>query len=252
VAAATVGGIEANRTRPAEFLYDNLLIAGNIIRASAELGVTKLMFLGTSCFYPRDSVQPIPESALLTGPLESTNESYAIAKIAGVKLCQAYRRQYGKDFISVVPTNLYGPGDSFDANQGHVIAALIVRIHDACLRNKRVVDIWGSGRPEREFLHVDDAADAMVFLFEHYSGEDLINIAGGEVVSVAVLAGLIAAVAGYDGEFRFDMSRPDGMPRKALDPSRLFSAGWRPRITLRDGLAETYEWFLSAAPAAQR
>ena len=244
VAAATVGGIEANRTRPAEFLYDNLLIAANVIHAAAETDVSKLLFLGSSCLYPRATEQPIQETTLLTGPLEPTNEWYAVAKIAGVKLCQAYRRQHGKDFIAVVPTNLYGPGDNFDAAAGHVIPALIRKMHEAKKSSTSPVEIWGTGRPEREFLYVDDAADALVFLMERYSEEDILNVAGGETVTIAELARLVAEVVGYQGGFQFDTSKPDGMPRKALDATRLQDTGWRPRTSLQDGLARTFSWFL--------
>jgi GDP-L-fucose synthase len=245
VAAATVGGIEANRTRPAEFLYDNLLIAANVIHAAAETDVSKLLFLGSSCLYPRATAQPIQEEALLTGPLEPTNEWYAVAKIAGVKLCQAYRRQHGKDFVAVVPTNLYGPGDNFAAAAGHVIPALIRKMHEAKKGSTSPVEIWGTGRPEREFLYVDDAADALVFLMERYSEEDILNVAGGDTVTIAELARLVAEVVGYQGGFQFDTTKPDGMPRKALDATRLREAGWRPGISLRDGLARTFSWFLS-------
>lgn len=248
VAAATVGGIEANRTRPAEFLYDNMMIAANIVHAAAAADVRKLMMLGSSCFYPRAADQPISESTLLSGPLEPTNEWYAVAKIAGVKLCQAYRRQYGKDFISVVPTNLYGPGDNFDPAVGHVIPSLIRKIHQAKVSGSGPVEIWGTGSPRREFLYVEDAADALVFLMERYSSEEIINVAGGEDVSIRELAELIADVAGYAGGFRFDTTRPDGMPRKALDASRLFAAGWSPTTALRSGIEKTYSSFLSGSP----
>ena len=244
IAAALVGGIEANRTRPAEFLYDNLMIAANVIHASAAIGVRKLMFLGSSCFYPRDTDQPICEDALLTGPLEPTNEWYAVAKLAGVKLCQAYRSQYDMDFIAVVPTNLYGPGDNFDITSSHVIPAMIQRFHEAKLSGAACVELWGSGRPTREFLYVDDAADALVHLMENYSSGEIINAAGGECLSIADLAQLIRDIVEYPGEIRFDLSKSDGMPRKALDSSRIFSTGWRPSVSLRDGLAKTYEWFV--------
>ena len=245
LAAATVGGIEANRTRPADFLYDNLLIAANVIHAAANSAVSKLLFLGSSCFYPRLAEQPIREDALLTGPLEPTNEWYAVAKIAGAKLCQAYRRQHGKDFIAVVPTNLYGPGDNFDPRASHVVAALIQKVHEAKLGAMPCVEIWGTGQPRREFLYVDDAADALVFLMERYSAEDIVNVAGGQEVSIRELAELVAEVVGYQGGFRFDPTRPDGMPRKALDATRLQAAGWRPATSLREGLARTYGWFHS-------
>jgi GDP-L-fucose synthase len=245
VAAATVGGIEANRTRPAEFLYDNVMIAANIIHAAAGAHIEKLMFLGSSCFYPREVEQPIREDTLLTGPLEPTNEWYAVAKIAGIKLCEAYRRQYGKDFIGVVPTNLYGPGDNFDPAVSHVIPALIRKIHQAKQSDRAPVEIWGTGKPRREFLYVDDAADALVFLMENYSAAEPINVAGGEDVSIGELAELVAAHVGYRGGFHFDTTRPDGMPRKALDASRLLTLGWRPRTSLQTGIAESYRWFLA-------
>lgn len=240
--AATVGGIEANRTHPAEFLYNNLAIAANVIHAAAETGVSKLMFLGSSCFYPREADQPIREDSLLTGPLEPTNEWYAVAKIAGVKLCQAYRRQYGKDFIAVVPTNLYGPGDHFDLASSHVVAALLRKAHDAKESATGPVELWGTGQPRRQFLYVDDAADGLVFLMERYTDERIINLAGGEDISITELAALVAEVVGYSGGFRFNTAKPDGMPRKLLDAQRIFSTGWRPKTSLREGLAKTYEW----------
>ena len=243
VAAATVGGILANDTRPAEFLYDNLMIATNAIEAARRAGVAKLLFLGSSCIYPRLAPQPMREEALLTGPLEPTNQWYAIAKIAGLKLCQAYRRQYGADFISAQPTNLYGPGDTYDLQASHVIPALIAKIHSAKASGAGEVEIWGTGTPRREFLHVDDLADALVFLMERYSGEEHVNIGWGEDVSIADLARLIAAAVGYDGGFRFATDKPDGAPRKLLDVGRLTALGWRPRIGLRDGLADAYRWF---------
>jgi GDP-L-fucose synthase len=244
LAAATVGGIEANRSKPAEFLYDNLMIATNIIHAAADSRVVKLMFLGSACFYPRDADQPIREESLLSGPFEPTNEWYAVAKVAGTRLCQAYRRQLGKDFITVVPTNLYGPGDNFDPLDGHVIPALILKTHEAKTAGEGPVEIWGTGRPRREFMYVDDAADALVFLMERYSAEDIINIGGGEDIAIRDLADLVANVVGYRGGFRFDTTRPDGMPRKILDSSRLQSAGWSPKTTLRSGIDKTYQWFL--------
>lgn len=243
VAAATVGGILANDTRPAEFLYDNLMIATNAIEAARRVGVAKLLFLGSSCIYPRLAPQPMREEALLTGPLEPTNQWYAIAKIAGLKLCAAYRRQYGADFISAQPTNLYGPGDTYDLQASHVIPALIAKIHRAKVSGAGEVEIWGTGTPRREFLHVDDLADALVFLMERYSGEEHVNIGWGEDVSIADLARLIAAAVGYDGGFRFATDKPDGAPRKLLDVGRLTALGWRPRIGLRDGLADAYRWF---------
>ena len=250
IAAAVVGGIEANQARPADFLYDNLVLAANIIHAAAKHEVSKLMMLGSSCFYPRQAEQPIREEALLGGPLESTNEWYAVAKIASVKLCQAYRRQQGKDFIAVVPTNLYGPGDNFDLAGSHVIPAVIRRIHEAKTSHAGPVELWGTGAPRREFLYVDDAADALVHLMQNYSEEAIINVAGGEDISIKELASLVADVVGYTGGFRFDTSKPDGMPRKVLDASRIRGMGWRPRVSLRDGLKRTYEWFVGQSTFA--
>jgi GDP-L-fucose synthase len=247
VAAATVGGILANSTRPGEFLYDNLMIAANIIEAARATGVKKLLFLGSSCIYPRLAPQPMAEEALLTGPLEPTNQWYAIAKIAGLKLCAAYHRQYACDFISAQPTNLYGPGDSFDLQGSNVIPALILKNHRAKQERVKSVEIWGSGKPRREFLHVDDLADALVFLMERYSGESQINIGWGEDVTIAELAKLVAAAVGFTGEFRFDATKPDGAPQKLLDVGKLDSMGWRPRIHLREGLAGAYRWFVEHA-----
>jgi len=250
VAAATVGGILANSTRPAEFIYDNLAIVTNLIEAARRIGVTKLLFLGSSCIYPRDAAQPMGEAALLTGPLEPTNEWYAIAKIAGIKLCQAYRRQYGVDYISAMPTNLYGPGDNFDLASSHVVPALMAKIHRAKQEGRDAVEIWGSGRPRREFLHVDDLADALVHLLQRYSGESHVNVGTGTDLSIAELAALIARVVGYGGEFRYDASKPDGTPRKLLDVSRLAGLGWRASIPLEEGLARTYGWYLKEGLAA--
>ncbi|HUJ99595.1 MAG TPA: GDP-L-fucose synthase [Stellaceae bacterium] len=247
VAAATVGGILANDTRPAEFLYDNLMIAANVIEAARRSGVQKLLFLGTSCVYPRLAPQPMAEEALLTGALEPTNQWYAIAKIAGLKLCAAYRRQHGVDFIAAQPTNLYGPGDTYDLAASHVVPALIAKTHRAKLSGAKEVEIWGTGTPRREFMHVDDLADALVFLMERYSGESPINIGCGEDVSIRELAELIAAAVGYRGGFRYDSTRPDGAPRKLLDATRLSAMGWRPRIALGDGLADAYRWFVGNA-----
>jgi GDP-L-fucose synthase len=244
LAAATVGGILANDSRPVDFLYDNLAIAGNVIHAAAEAGVNKLMFLGSSCFYPRLAEQPIHEDSLLTGPLEPTNEWYAVAKIAGAKLCQAYRRQQGLDFIAVAPTNLYGPGDNFDPLASHVVPALVRRFHEARLSARPAVEIWGTGTPRRELLFVEDACDALLFLMERYSSEQIINVAGGEVVSIRELAELIAGIVGYHGDIRYDTSRPDGMPHKALSAERILAMGWKPRTGLREGLRRTYEWYL--------
>jgi GDP-L-fucose synthase len=250
VAAATVGGILANDTRPAEFLYDNLMIAANVIAAARRTEVKKLLFLGSSCIYPRLAPQPMREEDLLTGPLEPTNQWYALAKIAGLKLCAAYRRQYGSDFISAQPTNLYGPGDTYDLQASHVIPALLAKTHRAKTLAAPEVEIWGTGKPRREFLHVDDLADALVFLMERYSGEEQVNVGWGKDVSIAELARLVAAVVGYKGGFRFAADKPDGAPRKLLDVSKLAALGWHPRIELRDGLADAYRWFLDNVPAA--
>ena len=250
VAAATVGGILANDRRPAEFLYDNLMIATNVIEAARRVGVKKLLFLGSSCIYPRLAPQPMSEDALLTGPLEPTNQWYAVAKIAGLKMCAAYRRQYGSDFISAQPTNLYGPGDSFDLEASHVVPALIAKTHRAKATGAKEVEIWGTGAPRREFLHVDDLADALVFVMERYSGELHVNVGWGEDVSIRELAALIAEVVGYKGGFRYAADKPDGAPRKLLDVSRLNALGWRPRIALRDGLADAYRSFLKEGGAS--
>ncbi len=249
VAAATVGGILANDTRPAEFLYDNLMIAANLVEAARRTGVKKLLFLGSSCIYPRLAPQPMTEEALLTGVLEPTNQWYAVAKIAGLKLCAAYRRQYGSDFISAQPTNLYGPGDTYDLQASHVVPALIARTHHAKVTGAKEVEIWGTGAPRREFLHVDDLADALVFLMERYSDELHINVGWGEDVGIRELAELIAEVVGFKGGFRYATDKPDGTPRKLLDTSRLSAMGWRPRIALRDGLADAYRWFLANVAA---
>lgn len=244
VAAATVGGILANSTRPAEFLYDNLMIAGNVIEAARRVGVRKLMFLGSACVYPRLAAQPMAEEALLTGPLEPTNEWYAVAKIAGLKLCAAYRREYGCDFIAAQPNNLYGPGDNFDLQESHVISALIAKTHKAKMTNAAEVEIWGTGQPRREFLYVDDLADALVFLMQHYSDEPHVNIGWGEDQTIAELAGLVAETIGFRGALRFSPDKPDGAPQKLLDCTRLDRMGWRPRIALGKGLALTYRWYL--------
>jgi len=240
IAAAVVGGILANDSRPAEFIYDNLAIEANIIHAAAKLGVAKLMFLGSSCVYPKLCPQPMKEEHLLTGPLEPTNEWYAVAKIAGIKLAQAYRRQHAKDFISVIPTGLYGPGDTFDPAVSHVIPALIRKI-EAAKTSGGPVEIWGTGSPRREFLYVDDCADALVFLMERYGEERIINIGQGEEVSIAELARRIAAIAGYAGDFKFLTDRPDGMPLKSIEGSRLAAMGWKPRTPLDQGLKNTIE-----------
>ena len=244
VAAATVGGILANSTRPAEFLYDNLAIAANIIEAAASANVAKLMFLGAACVYPRLAAQPMSEDSLLTGLPEPTNEWYAVAKIAGIKLCQAYRRQFGCDFIAAVPTNLYGPGDRFDSIVGHVVPSLIVRAHEARLAQAAELSIWGTGRALREFMHVDDCADALVFLMKTYSDPGIINVGTADEVSIAELAEKICAVVGFSGRLVFDTGKPDGMPRKLLDAARLLNMGWRAVVTLDDGLRQTYQWFL--------
>jgi GDP-L-fucose synthase len=243
LAAAKVGGIVANDRWPARFLYDNLVIASNVIHAAEAADVEKLLFLGSSCIYPKMAPQPIAEASLLTGPLEPTNEWYAIAKIAGLKLCQAYRREYGCDFIAAMPTNLYGPGDNFDLTTSHVIPALIRKAHEAKVRGDRQLVIWGSGTPRREFLHVDDAADALVHLMTHYSGPMHVNVGSGIDLTVIELATLIADVVGFTGEIVTDPSKPDGAPRKLLDTSKLESLGWRAKIALKDGIAGTYQWF---------
>ncbi|HYM02048.1 MAG TPA: GDP-L-fucose synthase [Stellaceae bacterium] len=244
LAAARVGGIYANDQHPADFIYDNLMIQSNVIGAAQRHGVEKLMFLGSSCIYPKFAPQPIPEDALLTGPLEPTNQWYATAKIAGIKLCQALRRQHGCDFISVMPTNLYGQGDNFDPLNSHVVPGLIVKLHDAKIRRKRAATIWGTGRPRREFLYVEDAADGMVYLMKHYSGEGIVNLGSGQEISIAELAELIGDVVGFDGAIAYDASKPDGTPRKLLDVSRMATMGWRPRTSLREGLEETYQWYV--------
>jgi GDP-L-fucose synthase len=248
LAAARVGGIHENDTHPGDFLYDNLAIATNVIEASRRIGVAKLLFLGSSCIYPRLAPQPMAESCLLTGPLEPTNEWYAIAKIAGLKLCQAYRRQHGCDFVSVMPTNLYGPKDNFDLLSAHVLPALLAKI-DAAVRDGRdTVEIWGSGRPRREFMHVDDLADAVIFLMKTWSDEEPINIGTGADVTITDLARLIADVVGFTGQFVFDASKPDGTPRKLLDVTRLTALGWSPRIALAAGIRQTYEWYRTFHP----
>lgn len=244
VAAAKVGGILANDSWPADFLYDNLMIEANLIEASHRIGVDKLLFLGSSCIYPKFAPQPIAEDALLTGPLEPTNEWYAIAKIAGIKLAQAYRRQHGRDFISAMPTNLYGPGDNFDLQSSHVLPALMRKAHEAKLANADSMTIWGSGTPYREFLHVDDCADACIHLLKTYSGAEHVNVGFGSDVTILELARLIAQVVGFEGDIVCDASKPDGTPRKLMDSSKLRATGWAPRIDLAQGIASTYRWFL--------
>ena len=247
--AGTVGGILANSTRPAEFIYDNLMMAANVIEAARRNEVTKLLYLGSSCIYPREAPQPMTEDVLLTGALEPTNEPYAVAKIAGIKLCQAYRRQYGCNFISAMPTNLYGPGDNFDLESSHVVPALIRKFHAAKERGEREVEIWGTGTPRREFLHVDDLADACLFLMAHYEDDEHINVGTGEDISIRDLALLIRDIVHPHAELVFDTSKPDGTPRKLLDVSRLTELGWTASTPLRQGLEATYEWFRSHQPA---
>lgn len=242
LAAAKVGGILANSTYPADFIYDNLAIQTNVIHQAYVHGVKKLLLLGSSCIYPRDCPQPIKEEYLLTGPLEPTNEWYALAKIAGVKMCQAYRQQHGCDFIAAMPTNLYGPNDNFDLQTAHVLPALIHRFHEAKDTGIPPV-LWGSGKPRREFLHVDDCAEACLALMQRYSGEQVVNVGAGEDIPIADLARLVANVVGYTGEICWDRSKPDGTPRKWLDSGRIMALGWKPRVTLREGIGETYRWY---------
>jgi GDP-L-fucose synthase len=244
-AAAKVGGIKANNDFPAEFLLENLRIQNNIIHSAYESGVRKLLFLGSSCIYPKFAPQPIPETALLDGPLEPTNEAYAIAKIAGIKLCQAFSREYGANFISAMPTNVYGPNDNFDLETSHVLAALLRKAHEAKMRNDRKLIVWGTGKPRREFLHVNDLASACLLLLEKYDSPEIINVGCGEDVSIRELAELICEVVGFGGELLSDTTKPDGTPRKLLDISKLRALGWKPTITLHDGVAQTYQWFLA-------
>jgi GDP-L-fucose synthase len=248
LAAAKVGGILANDSRPAEFIHENLVIQSNIIDAAWRSGVSKLLFLGSSCIYPKNAPQPMPESCLLTGPLEPTNEWYAIAKIAGLKTCQAYRRQYGFDAICAMPTNLYGPGDNFDLAGSHVLPALIRKFAEAVDQGATEVQIWGTGTPRREFLHVDDLADACVFLMKNYSDAGPVNVGWGEDVSIAELAALVAEVTGYRGSLRFDTSKPDGTPRKLLDVARMSALGWWPRVGLQEGVRATVAWYRQNPP----
>lgn len=244
LAAAKVGGIKANSDQPVKFLIDNLEIQNNVIAAAHESAVRKFLFLGSSCIYPKHAPQPIPESALLSGPLEPTNEAYAIAKIAGIKLCQAYAREYGSNFVSAMPTNLYGPNDNFDLETSHVLAALLRKAHEARKSGARELVVWGTGQPRREFLHVDDLASACLFLLEKYDSPEIINVGWGEDISIRELAELICDVIGFDGELAWDTTRPDGTPRKLLDITKLRNLGWQPTISLRDGIASTYDWFL--------
>jgi GDP-L-fucose synthase len=244
MAAAKVGGILFNQRFQADFLYENLMIAANVTKAAADFNVEKMLFLGSSCIYPRMASQPIREDSLLTGPLEPTNEGYALAKIAGLKLCEKYREQYGKNFISVMPTNLYGPGDNFHPEHSHVIPGLIRRFHEAKLKCLSEVTIWGSGEPRREFLFVDDLADALVFLLKNYNSSETINVGCGEDIKIKDLAFLLKDVVGFEGKLQFDTSKPDGTPRKLLDTTKLTQIGWRPRINLKEGLTESYKWAL--------
>ena len=245
VAAAKVGGILANNSYPADFLYDNLMIEANLIEAAHRANISKILFLGSSCIYPKLALQPIQEEALLTGPLEPTNEWYAIAKIAGIKLCQAYRRQYGSDFISAMPTNLYGPGDNFDLNSSHVIPALMRKAHEAKRDAAKEMVIWGTGTPRREFLHVDDCADACAHLMKSYSGDGHINVGSGDDLTILELTKLVCDTVGFAGDISRDLSKPDGTPRKLMSADKIRALGWAPKIALRDGLRDTYQWFLA-------
>lgn len=245
VAAAKVGGINANNEYPVEFLLENLRIQNNVIRFACQSGVCKLLFLGSSCIYPRLAPQPIPETALLSGPLEPTNEAYTIAKIAGIKLCQAYAREYRTNFISVMPANLYGPNDNFDLEKSHALAALLRKAHEAKVREEKKLIVWGTGEPRREFLHVDDLASALLLLLQKYDSPEIINVGCGEDITIRELAKLICDVVGFDGELVWDKTKPDGTPRKLLDVSKIRSLGWQPTIPLRKGIAQTYEWFVA-------
>jgi GDP-L-fucose synthase len=251
MAAARVGGIHANNSQPALFIRDNLLIQDNVIDAAYRSGVGKFVFLGSSCIYPKLAPQPIKEEFLLTGPLEPTNEWYAIAKIAGVKMCQAYRREFGFNAISLMPTNLYGPGDNFDLQNSHVLPALIRRFHEAKVRGDESVTVWGTGTPRREFLHVDDLADAVLYLLHSYEGESIVNVGWGEDVAIRELAEIVMSVIGYSGRLLFDPTKPDGTPRKLLDVSRLSGLGWQAKIPLKDGIERTYAWFKSHSSEAR-
>jgi GDP-L-fucose synthase len=243
LAAAKVGGILANSMYPADFIRNNLLVTLNVLEAARDSGVKKLLFLGSSCIYPKLAAQPITEDALLTGPLEPTNEPYAVAKIAGIQMCRSYNRQFGTNFVSVMPTNLYGTGDNFDLNTSHVLPALIRKFHEAKLSGASAVTIWGTGAPRREFLHVDDLADACVHVMAHHDGDELVNIGCGEDITIADVARMVGDVVGFSGALEFDTSKPDGTPRKLLDVSRLSKLGWRAQIPLRDGIEQTYRWF---------
>ena len=244
LAAAKVGGILANDTYPAEFIYDNLIMQANVIHAAYKSGVKKLLVLGSTCIYPKLALQPLKEESLLTGPLESTNQWYAIAKIAGIKLCEAYRKQYGCNFIAAMPTNLYGPGDNFDLENSHVLPALIRKFHMAKLEKRSLVTVWGTGNPLREFLHVDDMADACLFLLEHYDGDGIVNIGLGEDLSIGELAAIVRDVVGFKGEIVYDTTKPDGTPRKLVDVSKITGLGWCAKIGLYEGIVQTYRWFL--------
>lgn len=250
IAAAKVGGILANDSYPAQFIYDNLMIEANLIEASRHFGAKKVLFLGSSCIYPKFAPQPIPEDALLTGPLEPTNEWYAVAKIAGIKLCQAYRREYGSDFISAMPTNLYGPGDNYHLASSHVLPALIRKAHEARQAGAPNIEIWGTGTPRREFLHVDDLADGCVFLLKHYSDSEHVNIGSGTDISIAKVAELVCQTVGFCGSLVFDTSRPDGTLRKLMSGAKIRAMGWSPRIELADGLADAYQAFLQSFAGA--
>ena len=247
VAAAKVGGIYANDAYPAEFIHDNLSIQTNLLHSAWQYGAEKLLFLGSSCIYPKHAPQPMAEDSLLTGPLEPTNEWYAIAKIAGIKMCQAYSKQYGFNAISIMPTNLYGPGDNFDLQDSHVLPALIRKFHEAKQAGEKNVTVWGTGSPRREFLHADDLADACVFLMQNYSSPEIVNVGWGKDISIAELAELVRSVVGFDGDIVYDRDKPDGTPRKLLDSSRLTALGWTPSISLEEGIVQTYEWYCSQA-----
>jgi len=251
MAAAKVGGILANDSFPADFLYDNLMIEANIVEASHQVGVVRFLFLGSSCIYPKFAEQPIREDSLLTGPLEPTNEWYAIAKIAGIKLVQAYRKQHGRDFISAMPTNLYGPGDNFDLKSSHVLPALIRKAHEAKLRGDTEIEMWGTGEPRREFLHADDCADALVFLLKNYSGDEHVNVGSGEDITILDLTRLVCKVVGFEGEIVRDLTKPDGTPRKLMNADKLRNMGWKPRIGLEEGIAATYQAFLKGESRGQ-